>query len=215
MIFVIFNEISAPVDRFLMSSCLRFEGCLLHTACFSSFHRCWVGFKSGLIYGPFIIQCFVCLVLSHSWVFLTVFWAIILLEAPAATETKLSNTGHHVLLQNIIKPPWSLTVGTTFFSLCALILYLWTENWKTKNLQLCLFCPKDFLPEAPWLVNVHFGKFQSNFFFDEKVRLVVFHYVHFCSVIVRSGTDVPLPWSSPLISLDVVLACIICLFSLS
>lgn len=54
------------------------EGFLLQTACFSSFHRCSIGFISGPIEGHFkIVQCFV---LSHSWVFLAVFWAVILLE---------------------------------------------------------------------------------------------------------------------------------------
>ncbi len=33
-----------------------------------------------------------------------------------------------------------------------------------KKLQFCLICPKDILPEALWLVNMHFGKFQSHFF---------------------------------------------------
>ena len=55
------------------SSCLRFEGCLLQTACFSSFHKCSTGFRSGIIEGHFrIVQCFV---LSHSWVFLAVWLA--------------------------------------------------------------------------------------------------------------------------------------------
>lgn len=31
------------------SMCLRFEGCLLQTVCFSYFHRCSIGFRSRLL----------------------------------------------------------------------------------------------------------------------------------------------------------------------
>ncbi len=33
-----------------------------------------------------------------------------------------------------------------------------------KKVQFCLLCPKVILPEALWLVNMHFSKFQSRFF---------------------------------------------------
>lgn len=39
--------------------CLRFEGCLLQSACFSSFQRCPMGFRSQPMEGHFrIVQCF-------------------------------------------------------------------------------------------------------------------------------------------------------------
>uniref|UniRef100_A0A3Q3BE78 RAD17 checkpoint clamp loader component n=2 Tax=Aplocheiloidei TaxID=45443 RepID=A0A3Q3BE78_KRYMA len=71
------SETSAPPSRYFgpllisnCSSCLRFEGCLFQTACFSSFQRCSIAFRSELIEGHFrIVQCFP---LSHSWVFLAV-----------------------------------------------------------------------------------------------------------------------------------------------
>uniref|UniRef100_A0A3P8V9D6 Protein yippee-like 1 n=1 Tax=Cynoglossus semilaevis TaxID=244447 RepID=A0A3P8V9D6_CYNSE len=49
----------------------------------------------------------------------------------------------------------------------------------TKKLQFGLICPKDILPEALWLVNMHFCKFQSRFF--------MIFFQQWCP-----------PWSSPM-----------------
>ena len=83
------------------SSCLRFEGCLLQMACFSSFHRCSIRFRSGLIEGHFrVVQC---LAISHSWVFLVVCFGS--LSCWRTHDLRLSPsflTQQHISLQNAL-----------------------------------------------------------------------------------------------------------------
>ena len=100
--------------------------------------------------------------------------------------------------------------GVLFF-VCFIIASVNIElMWLAKKLQLCLIGPKDILPKALWLVNMYFGKVQSCFF------MIFFH--QWCPswsssikstlaqtvMMVRLDTDFPWPWSSPLISLEVV-----------
>src|SRR4029434_11097152 len=77
---------------------------------------------------------------------------------------------------------------------------------------MCRICPKDILPEALWLVNMHFGKFQSRFYMICFQPTVVSSSVYF-----GSNSDV---WCdltlmyldlgvSPLISFEVVLGSLV------
>lgn len=161
------------------SICFRFEGCLLQMACFSSFHRCSIGFRSGLIEGHLrTVQCFSQPFLS---VFGCVFWVVILLEDPwLATETKLSDTRQHISLQNALivlrfhcglhrfktscarcskaapEHNWTSSMfhsrDSVLFLICLIFLSVNIELMcLTKKLEFCLVCPKNILPEALWL----------------------------------------------------------------
>lgn len=59
---------------------LRFEGWLLQMECFSSFYRCSIGFRSGLIGATSDYSNLLLLAILRF--FSCVFWVIVLLEGP-------------------------------------------------------------------------------------------------------------------------------------
>ena len=84
------------------SSCLRFDGCLLQTASFSSFHRMFDKIQIRTHRRPLQNNPMFCCY-PFLGAFSCVFWVIILLEDPwPATETELSDTGQYVSLQNTL-----------------------------------------------------------------------------------------------------------------
>lgn len=92
------------------SSCLRFEMFLLQTVWFCSFHRCSVRFKWGLRRS---LQSSPTICFSKFLDVLSLLFVLFLLEE---TETKLFDTGRHILLWNA---SMALRFHSIQYTLCA------------------------------------------------------------------------------------------------